>query len=69
MRRYVIRAVNSLLHNDDCYSLEQINEAIGLVTNAELGKIEVASSSEKEVTISNILTKWILKKMEHEEAA
>lgn len=68
-KRYVIRAVNSLLHSDDCYSLEQVKEAISLVTEAEVDSIKAANSAEKELIISSKLTKWLMKDQRIEEAA
>ena len=68
-KRYVIRAVNSLLHTDDCYSLEQVKEAIRMVTEAEVDSIKAANSAEKESIISSKLTKWLLKDQKLEDAA
>ena len=68
MKRYVIRAVNSLLHGDDCYSLDQMKHAIRLVTEAEVDSIKDANSAEKESIISSKLTKWLLKDQKFEAA-
>ena len=68
-KRYVIRAVNSLLHTDDCYSLELVKEAIRLVTEAEVDSIKAANSAEKESIISSKLTKWLIKDRKIEVAA
>lgn len=59
LKRYVIRVVNPLLRANDNYSLGQVKEAIGQVTDAEVDMIKDANSAEKESLISNILTKWI----------
>lgn len=69
LKRNVIRVVNSLLHSNEDYSLEQLKNAIGLVTEVELEKIKDANSAEKEPVISNILTRKLLKGNEIEEAA
>jgi hypothetical protein len=68
MKRYVIRAVNSLLHGGDDYSLEQVMKAIGSVTDAEVDSIKDANSAEKESIISSKLTKWLMKDPIIEEA-
>jgi hypothetical protein len=68
-KRYVIRAVNSLLHTDDSYSLEQVKDAISLITEAEVDSIKDANSAEKESIISSKLTKWLLKDKPIQEAA
>ena len=69
LKRYVIRAVNSILHGDDGYSLEQVKDAIGLVTETEVDSIKDANSADKESIISSKLTKWLLKDKKLEEAA
>lgn len=69
LKRYVIRVVNSLLHSNEDYSLEQMKDAIGLVTEVELEKIKCVNSAEKESVISNILTQWLLKGNEIEKVA
>ena len=68
MKRYVIRAVNSLLHGGDCYSIDQMKHAIRLVTEAEVDSIKDANSAEKESIISSKLTKWLLKDQKFEAA-
>ena len=69
LKRYVIRAINSILRSNDDYSLEQILEAINLVTEVEIDKIKDTNSAEKERTISIILTAWLERSNKTKEAA
>lgn len=69
LKRYVIRVVNSLLHKNNDYSLIQMLDAINMVTDVEVDTIKDTNSAEKELIITNILTKWLMSRSKTEEAA
>lgn len=69
LKRYVIRVVNSLLHKNEDYSIILMLNAINMVTEVEVGKIKDTNSAEKELIITNILTKWLMNSSKTEEAA
>ena len=75
-KRYAIRAINSLLHNDE-YTMKQILKAIKRVSDSQKLQFETAKSEEKQLVMSQILTKLLetvkqeesTKQNEHKEAA
>lgn len=65
-KRYVIRAINSLVHQDE-YDYNMILAAMQKVPEIDINKIKMTPSDSRESTISSILTKHI-KIMIHSES-
>ena len=57
-KRYVIRAINSLVHQDE-YDYDMILVAMQKVSEIDINKIIMTPSDSRESTISSILTKHI----------
>ena len=59
-KRYIIRPVNSLEHQKE-YSRDMIMAALKSITKEQAVKVEIANTDERELLVSNILTRLLEK--------
>ena len=58
LKRYAIRAINTLLHKDG-YSFDEMTLVLKAIPSNEVALVEAAACEDRQTCIASVLTKWL----------